>query len=154
MKSRNIGVDFNHNCPFRKNQLHESDNLFIRCFFIQEIWNAIIDYCLIPIKSDLNFIDRIGYIWKHQQVWANYIINLWKNLAIAWSIGTYRNNFIFKNYYAQLDHIIDLEVKLFEDMTYYSVVFRIFGQNGSWAVHTNFTKRSRLEICLRSPHDA
>lgn len=34
-----------------------------------EIWNTIVDHCLIPIKDDLHFIDLINYIWMHDTIY-------------------------------------------------------------------------------------
>lgn len=56
---RNIRIDINGYCPFWHSYIEDVDHLFVIYQFLLEIWNTISDYCYIPIKSNLHFIDWI-----------------------------------------------------------------------------------------------
>lgn len=51
-----------------------------------------------------------------------------KIFVISWSIWLQRNN-VISNLDAQLEHVSNLAVKLFDDMRYYNIMSRILGKN-------------------------
>lgn len=65
------------------------DHLFMNCYFFQEIWNTITNYCPIPIKSNFNSIDFIYYIWKHEKYITKYTIDIEKKSLLL--LGSYEH---------------------------------------------------------------
>lgn len=70
-------MDIDGDCLFCQNHLEDSDNLFMRCCFCSRNLEYKVDYCHVPIRRNLVFIDWFEHVWKKKQRHIiNYIIHL------------------------------------------------------------------------------
>lgn len=64
----------------------------MKCCFVEEIWNTILEHYLIPINSDLSFVNWIKVMWKYEKVYNKlYYRSMEKIFVIAYSILIHRN---------------------------------------------------------------
>lgn len=68
-------------------------------FLCQRDPSTVINFCPIPINSQMHFLDWIYLIWKYGNIYNNlYHSPIEKTLEIAYSIWTHRYKVIFNHF--------------------------------------------------------
>lgn len=103
--------------------MEDIDRLFKNCELTRQIWNTVSDYCPNQYNGNMQFIDWIEFIQKHEKVYDRIFRKpLEKIVVIAWSIWTHMNYAIFKNRKVQPAQVINLTSFIFDDMMYYNAI--------------------------------
>lgn len=112
--------------------------------FVNKVWSIVASYCPIPINGDLHILDCINFLLKYQNVYKKLYHRPLETISIiVWSIWTFRNKVIFRNSCVKTAHVINITVKLFDDMRCYNVVSKIFVHECAAGTHTKFMKKNR-----------
>lgn len=82
------------------------------------------DYCPIPIKDNFYSIDWIKYIWKHENVYNKLYCSLLKKILLLSSPYGHTGLMLYLEILI-LNRLLLSSCKLFDDMRYYNVAFRI-----------------------------
>lgn len=117
--------------------MEDVDHLFMRCCFVQEIWNIVVDYYLFSIRADLSYIDWIEHMLKYVKVYNKFYHRSFRRIFVIY----------FKFVNVQPAHIIISTVELFDYMRYYKLVFGILGQDGSNCSQIKSKRKSRAKLC-------